>query len=171
MKKIIIALAVFAVASQARTGEPLEIKGVATGMTMTELQKRPGWSCKSSEISGAEYLCSTRTETLAGAPTKAIFAEVSDGKVTQATAVFNAADFLRIREALGEKYGPGKPAQDLLRKDNHVLEWKQGTATLQLKFKTAIGEMTSTLSLSDSSLDGARDKARAVQLKKNKDDL
>lgn len=157
--------AMFCLLAQAGT-PPLDIKGLAPGQTAASLSARPGWTCE--PVSQTQStLCSSRTETLAGVKTKAIFTTIWKGRSIDVHALFGAADFLDVRAALVSKYGP--PATDP--NDHTNFQWEQGSRVLRLRLKSAVGDMTSSLSLTDGQSDTLHEQARKEKAQASQGDL
>lgn len=145
---------------------PLEIKGLAPGQSVSSIASRPGWTCEVAS-QRKSTLCSSRTETIAGRKTKAIFTTIWRGQAIDVNAIFSATDFLQVRDALIGKYG--QPKTDP--RDPTALEWTNGDRLLRLQLHSPVGNLTSSLALSDKQTAHKLEQAQKARVQADSADL
>lgn len=119
--------------------ERFAFKGIELGSAIAGVASNPKFECRSASAPAADTICGLRpkeTETIAGAPVRALFFFFYEGKLTSIAIHVEEKHFARIADALRGKYGAASVTTEAIRNlkgvafENRTYAWKSATESL-----------------------------------------
>lgn len=179
MRKALISLAfgLTAVSADAQRA-PIEFKGLTPGRDASAVVSSQGWRCEAKQALGADTICFTTQETIAGTKVQLVMAYLKESRLIALNVMFDQKNFGQVRDALIAKYGKPDTAETTTVSNragtkfgSEELSWLDPDNT-KMRVSERAGKIdTSVVFITSPELQEASKKQRAEQSEKNKGDL